>query len=117
MPTDNDTTIAQLRREIADFLRERDWEQFHDPKNLSMAIATEAAELMEHFRWAKNDDARKMVRNPQALQEISEELADILAFTLSFANAADIDITAALQAKMAKNAQKYPADQYKGRYQ
>ena len=116
MPTDNDTTVAQLRREIADFIRERDWEQFHDPKNLSMAIATEAAELMEHFRWAKNDASRKMVHDPKILQAVSEELADILAFTLSFANAAGIDVTATLQAKMAKNAQKYPTDQYKGRY-
>ena len=116
LPTDDDTTVAQLRRAVADFIRERDWEQFHDPKNLSMAIATEAAELMEHFRWAKNDASRKMVRDPQTLQAVSEELADILAFALSFANAAGIDVTAALQAKMAKNAQKYPADQYKGRY-
>lgn len=81
-----------------------------------MAIATEAAELMEHFRWAKNDDARKMVRDPQTLQEVSEELADILAFTLSFANATNIDVTDALRAKMVKNTQKYPADQYKGKY-
>ena len=116
MPTDDDTTVAQLRREIADFIRERDWEQFHDPKNLSMAIATEAAELMEHFRWAKNDASRQMVRDPQTLQAVSEELADILAFALSFANTAGIDVTASLQAKMARNAQKYPADQYKGRY-
>lgn len=116
MPTDDDTTVAQLRKIIADFLRERDWEQFHDPKNLSMAIATEAAELMEHFRWAKNDDSRDMLGEPQTRQAVADELADILAFTLSFANATGIDVTCALQAKMVKNAQKYPADQYKGRY-
>lgn len=116
MPTDDDTTVAQLRRAVADFIRERDWEQFHDPKNLAMAIATEAAELMEHFRWAHNDASREMVRDPRTLQAVSEELADILAFVLSFANAAGIDVTAALQAKMAKNAQKYPAEEYQGRY-
>jgi NTP pyrophosphatase (non-canonical NTP hydrolase) len=114
--SDQDTTVAELRREIAAFIREREWEQFHDPKNLSMAIATEAAELMEHFRWVKNDASREQVRPPDARAEVAEELADILAFALSFANAADIDITTALRAKMARNAKKYPAEEYKGRY-
>jgi dCTP diphosphatase len=116
VPNDQDTTVDQLRREIAAFIRERDWEQFHDPKNLSMAIATEAAELMEHFRWAKNDASREMVKDAETRHAVAEELADILAFALSFANAADIDITSTLRAKMAKNARKYPADEYKGRY-
>lgn len=116
MPTDADTTVAELRKLVADFIRERDWEQFHDPKNLSMAIATEAAELMEHFRWAKNDASREQVRDPDRLQPVTEEVADIMAFLLSFANSAGIDVTTALRAKMAKNARKYPADKYHGRY-
>jgi len=116
LPTDDDTTVAQLRQIIADFLRQRDWEQFHDPKNLSMAIATEAAELMEHFRWAKNEDSHHMLSNPKTRQEVGEELADILAFVLSFANATGIDVTTALRDKMIKNAEKYPVDEYKGRY-
>ncbi|HOW72136.1 MAG TPA: nucleotide pyrophosphohydrolase [Phycisphaerae bacterium] len=116
MPTDADTTVAELRRLVADFIRERDWEQFHDPKNLSMAIATEAAELMEHFRWARNEASREQVRDPARLAPVAEEVADIMAFLLSFANAADIDVTTALRTKMAKNARKYPADQYQGRY-
>ena len=114
--TDQDTTIAELRQLIADFIRQRDWEQFHDPKNLSMAIATEAAELMEHFRWVKNDESCELLSDPEMKAKISEELADILAFILSFANAADIDLASSLKAKMAKNAQKYPPEQYKGRY-
>ena len=116
MPSDADTTVAELRRLIAAFIRERDWEQFHDPKNLSMAIATEAAELMEHFRWANNDESRDLVKDPTRRQEVAEELADILAFLLSFANSADIDLSAALHAKMTKNARKYPSDEYQGRY-
>ena len=116
MPSDEDTTVGELRRLIAEFIRERDWEQFHDPKNLAMAIATEAAELMEHFRWVKNDASRDQVKDRATKAAVAEELADILAFALSFANAADIDITSALQAKMAKNAHKYPADRYRGRY-
>lgn len=116
MPTDADTTVAALRDEIAQFIRERDWGQFHDPKNLSMAIATEAAELMEHFRWVRSEDAHAHAAAPDAHQAIAEELADVVAFVLSFANAAEIDITATLRAKMAKNAVKYPAEQYHGRY-
>src|SRR5437868_6559606 len=103
MPDDRDTTIAALREEIARFIRERDWEQFHDPKNLSIAIATEAAELMEHFRWIKNDPSRELVKDAAAKAEVAAEVADVLAFLLSFANAADIDLTSALRAKMAKN--------------
>ena len=116
MTTDADTTVAALRKLVAAFIRERNWEQFHDPKNLSMAIATEAAELMEHFRWATSAEARDLVHDPDKHQAISEEIADILAFLLSFANTADIDLSAALHAKMAKNARKYPPDEYQGRY-
>ncbi|MHC4443493.1 MAG: nucleotide pyrophosphohydrolase [Planctomycetota bacterium] len=116
MSTDRDTTVAELRQLIADFIYRRDWEQFHDPKNLSMAIATEAAELMEHFRWAKNDESQELVTDEEVKEKVGEELSDILAFVLSFANTADIDLSSALKAKMAKNDQKYPADQYKGRY-
>jgi NTP pyrophosphatase (non-canonical NTP hydrolase) len=113
---DDDTTVAVLRAEIAAFVRERDWEQFHDPKNLSMAIATEAAELMEHFRWVHSDVARDHASDPDNKAEIAAELADILAFALGFANAADIDITSALRDKMARNAKKYPADKFRGKY-
>ena len=114
--TDQDTTVAELRQLIADFINKRDWEQFHDPKNLSMAIATEAAELMEHFRWSQNDESRKLIADEKIKDEVGQELSDILAFILSFANTADIDLASALKAKMAKNDLKYPADQYKGRY-
>ncbi len=116
MASDEDTTVGELRREIAAFVRERDWDQFHDPKNLSMAIATEAAELMEHFRWIKNDPSRDLVNDATARQAIGEELADIMAFALAFANATKIDISSTLREKLAKNTRKYPANEYKGRY-
>lgn len=113
---DRDTTVDALRSEMAAFIRERDWEQFHDPKNLSMAIATEAAELMEHFRWAKNTESAELLNDPATKHAVAEELADIIAFALSFANAAGIDITSTLRAKMTKNAMKYPVEKYRGRY-
>src|SRR5687768_3546055 len=113
MPNDQDTNVATLRREIADFIRERDWEQFHDPKNLSIAIATEAAELMEHFRWVKNDASRDLLNDASTRAAVAEELADVMAFVLSFANSTGIDLTTALRAKMTKNANKYPADKFR----
>ncbi len=116
MRNDEDTTVAQLRQEIAAFIRERDWEQFHDPKNLSMAIATEAAELMEHFRWVRSENSRALLDDPTQKAAIADEVADVMAFLLSFANTAGIDVTTTLREKMARNARKYPADEYKGRY-
>jgi dCTP diphosphatase len=114
--TDHQTTVAELRELVAHFIAEREWEQFHDPKNLSMAIATEAAELMEHFRWTRNNEAHKLLEDPNKRGEIADELADILAFVLSFANATEIDLSTSLRQKMEKNADKYPPEEYRGRY-
>ena len=114
--SDDDTTVAELRNRIAAFVRERDWEQFHDPKNLSASIAIEAAELMEHFQWVHSDRTAEVRTDPAAMALIGEELADILAFALSFANALDIDISSTLIAKLAKNEEKYPVDRYYGRF-
>ena len=73
---DHKTTIQDLKERMALFVRERDWEQFHTPKNLSMSIAIEAAELMEHFQWLTNEQSANL--EPDALQDVSEELADIV---------------------------------------
>ena len=113
---DTDTSVQDLRDIVRRFVDERDWNQFHDPKNLSMAIATEAAELMEHFRWLTGPQARELRNSPSDLQQVCEEIADILCFTLSFANALDIDLSSALHDKMRKNAEKYPADRFRGRF-
>lgn len=117
--TDQDdahTTVSQLRELIRRFVDERDWRQFHDPKNLSMSIAIEAAELMEHFQWLRSDQLEAMKDDPEAMRQVREELADILAFAISFANTMGIDITQAVTGKIEKNARKYPAEQYRGRF-
>jgi NTP pyrophosphatase (non-canonical NTP hydrolase) len=114
--SDAATTVAELRTLIADFVAERDWSQFHSPKNVSMALAIEAAELMEHFQWLTTEASRQVVDEPVKLAEIGEELADVVGYSLALANELGIDVAAAIQAKMVKNAQKYPADQYRGRY-
>ncbi len=112
--SDSDTTISDLKGLIQRFVDEREWQPFHDPKNLSMSIAIEAAELMEHFQWLANHEAGDVRDSPDDMQQVREELADVVAFVLSFANALDIDISNALRDKMVKNAEKYPADRFRG---
>ncbi len=117
MSSDSNTTIAELRQLIADFVAERDWSQFHSPKNVSMALAIEAAELMEHFQWLTTEASRRLADEPQKLAEIAEELADVVGYSLALANELGIDVSSAVRAKMVKNAEKYPADQFRGRFE
>ncbi len=113
--TDSFTTIAELKARVLAFARERDWEQFHAPKNLSMALAAEAAELMEHFLWATPEASRAVVTDTTKRQKISEELADVVIYALEFANVTGLDVAAAIEAKMAANAKKYPVEKARGR--
>jgi NTP pyrophosphatase (non-canonical NTP hydrolase) len=114
--SDSTTTVAELRRLIADFVAERDWSQFHSPKNVSMALAIEAAELMEHFQWLTTDASRELADDPKKLAEVAEELADVIGYSFALANELGIDVSRAIRDKMVKNAEKYPADQYRGRF-
>jgi NTP pyrophosphatase (non-canonical NTP hydrolase) len=113
---DRGTSVAQLRELVADFVRERDWRQFHTPKNLAMSLAIEAAELMEQFQWLTPEESRAVVGRPERLAAIAEELADVLCYALAMANELQVDLAAAVADKMAKNARKYPADTYRGRW-
>jgi dCTP diphosphatase len=113
---DSTTTVSDLKELMDAFVAERQWEPFHDPKNLSASIAIEAAELMEHFQWLRSDELNSISQDPKTMAEISEELADILAYVLSFASTMGIDLSSALANKMKKNAEKYPARDYKGRF-
>ena len=92
--TDRKTTIAQLRRKMAAFVAERQWEKFHRPKNLAMSLAIEAGELMEHFQWLDHRQTDRRVSDPLARKEIADEMADVLSFLLSLANAAFMGIGA-----------------------
>jgi NTP pyrophosphatase (non-canonical NTP hydrolase) len=114
--TDQTTSVAQLRDIVRRFVDQRHWHIFHSPKNLSMSLAIEAAELMEHFQWISVESSRATPHNPEKLQAVVDELADVFCYTLAMANELDIDLSAALTNKMAKNERKYPADQYRGRY-
>ena len=114
--SDSETTVAQLRQTIEDFVDRRDWHQFHSPKNLAMSMAIEAAELMEHFQWISAEQSRAVADQPERLAAIAEELADVLCYALAMANELKLDVSTAVMQKMAKNEQKYPAEQYRGRY-
>lgn len=114
--TDDQTTVSQLRELVREFVDERDWRQFHSPKNLAMSLAIEAAELMEHFQWLTPEESRAVATQPDKLQAVGEELADVLCYALALANELGLDVAAALGDKMVKNAQKYPAAEYRGRY-
>lgn len=113
---DKTTTVSDLIQLVDEFVAARDWERFHDPKNLSASIAIEAAELMEHFQWLRTDELGAVRSDANAMQQIREELADIMAYALSFASTMKIDVSSALREKMDKNAAKYPAKKYRGRY-
>lgn len=114
---DTHTTVAELIKLVEDFVAERHWEPFHDPKNLSMAMAIETGELMEHFQWLRSDELGAVEQDPQRMAQIREELADITAYVLSFASTMRIDLSSALEQKMQKNALKYPANEFRGRFQ
>jgi len=110
---DNMTTVATLRSLSAAFVKERDWRQFHGAKNLSMAIVSEAVELMEIFMWAGNaQEAADILKNKRS--DVQDEVADIINAVLIFCDEFDIDLSSALKDKIAKNALKYPIEKAKG---
>jgi dCTP diphosphatase len=116
MMSDGTTTVADLRAAMAQFVNERDWEQFHSPKNLVMALAVEAAELMEHFLWIDNDASRREVRSLAVREQVADEMADVACLLFALCNATGLDLSEAVTRKMAKNVQKYPVEKCRGRY-
>ncbi len=116
MPDDT-TTLAALKEAVRQFAAEREWEPFHSPKNLSMGLAVEAAELMEHFLWIEGDASRQIIHDPDKLGEVADEIADIACYLLNLSLTLGIDLSEAILAKIAKNALKYPVEECRGRYQ
>lgn len=116
-PDDSGTTVRNLRNLVANFIHERNWEQFHNPKNLAMSLTIEAAELMEHFQWRDLKESAEIVQRRGDREKIAEEVADCLAYILALANVMQLDLATTLANKMLKNAQKYPIDQAHGRWE
>lgn len=100
-------TLKNIQHQLKAFSAARNWEQFHSPKNLSMALSVEVAELVEHFQWMTEEDSRKL--QGQKLDEVKDEVADVLLYLLQICNQLDIDPVDAAQKKLIKNAVKYPA--------
>jgi NTP pyrophosphatase (non-canonical NTP hydrolase) len=113
---DSEQTLRELRDKVRRFVDERDWQQFHSPKNLAMALAIEAAELMEHFQWVTPEASRRVGDQPEKLTAIGEELADVFCYVLALANELNLDLGDAFHDKMRKNEIKYPAREFRGRY-
>jgi dCTP diphosphatase len=109
MASDN---LEHLTKQLAEFAKARDWEQFHNPKNLAMALIGEAGELVEHFQWLTFEQSANL--SPEKKQAVSYEMADILIYLLRMAERLDIDVLKATQDKIAINEQRYPADKVKG---
>jgi len=113
---DTETTVAEIRRWVNAFVDQRDWHHFHSPKNLSMSLAIEAAELMEHFQWLSVEQSRQVASAPEKLAAVGDELADVLSYAFALANELGIDVSTVVRQKLAKNAKKYPAEEYRGRF-
>jgi NTP pyrophosphatase (non-canonical NTP hydrolase) len=101
-----------LRDAMRAFIAERDWEQFHSPKNLAMALSVEAAELVEHFQWLTEEQSRTL--DAAARAPVADELADVLLYLVRIADELGIDLHAAARAKMTRNAEKYPVEKARG---
>lgn len=104
--------MEQLKQRLRDFAAERDWEQFHSPKNLSMALIAEAAELVEHFQWLTEKQSSELTG--EKLLEVEQEVADIQIYLVRIADKLNIDVLDAVQKKIALNEAKYPADKVRG---
>ena len=107
-------SLSNLTSEILKFRNERDWAVFHTPRNLSSAIAIEAAELQEVLLWKGDEEISALIASKPGHSKLSDEAADVLIYTLLFCNAAGIDPEAAVRIKLKKNGQKYPVEKSRG---
>lgn len=115
--SDATTTVADLRQRMQHFVDQRDWRQFHTPKNLAMSLAIEAAELMEHFQWVDNAEAVHRAQDTAQREAIGEEIADVCCYLLSLVNALGLDLSQITTDKLAKNERKYPAAEFRGKFE
>jgi NTP pyrophosphatase (non-canonical NTP hydrolase) len=108
---DEQTTVQELRQSVHEFVTARNWYQYHTPKHLAMSIAIEAAEIMEHFQWLTVAESQQLLADPHKRAEVADEVADVLIYCLSFANATGIDLSQAIRAKLARNESRFPPAQ------
>ncbi|GAA0414894.1 nucleotide pyrophosphohydrolase [Cocleimonas flava] len=104
--------IESLKLKLREFAEERDWDQFHSPKNFSMAMIVECAELVEHFQWLTDEQSKNL--STETLDEVSLEMADIFIYLIRLADKLDVDLVKTAKRKMILNAEKYPIEKSKG---
>jgi len=109
--SDDQTSVTELKAVVEQFVVERNWHSFHNPKNLVMSLAIETAELMEHFQWLTPEQSLEIMNDAERRVAVGEEVADCLAYLLGIANQLDIDLATTLRAKMIRNAEKYPVEE------
>jgi NTP pyrophosphatase (non-canonical NTP hydrolase) len=114
MPKDHERKLIELKEKIKDFCDKRDWDQFHNAKELAIALSIEASELLEIFRWKNPEEVKELFNNPKKKEDIEDEMADILYFLVRIAQLYDIDLSETLDRKMEKNDKKYPVEKFKG---
>jgi len=111
---DDKTTIRQLKEKVKKFCEDRDWDQYHNAKDLAIGIITESSELLEKFRFKSEKEIKELFNSPEKKEKISEEVVDILYFLLRLTQKYDIDLATSLDKKMDKNEKKYPINKAKG---
>src|SRR3989344_7200811 len=111
---DNHTTIQELKEKVKNFGEGRDWDQYHNAKDLAIGIITEASEILQHFRFKSEEQVDELFQDKSKKQEISEEIIDVLVFILRLAQKYNIDLATEFSKKMEKNERKYPVEKFKG---
>jgi len=112
---DNKTTIEEIKTDVKRFIDERDWEQFHNPKDVAIALSVEAAEVLEHFTFKSQEQVKEILADPKKKEAIQDELGDCIAYLTDLARVCDIDLAKAYEEKIKKTAKKYPIDLVKGK--
>ncbi len=115
-PSDQSTPLEVLKDAIRQFVKQLQWEKYHNPKNLVMSIGIETGELMENFQWLSPANSSRVSKNSKRGQQVIDELSDVIIYCLLLAMAMDIDVTSAVLQKIERNLEKYPPAKYKGRY-
>ncbi|MEW6606893.1 MAG: nucleotide pyrophosphohydrolase [bacterium] len=110
-------TFETLKKLVEEFIAERNWQKYHNPKNLAMSISIESAELMEIFQWLTLEESIGLKDNKEKFEQIKEEVADIIIYCLSLSNILNIDLNQAILEKIEKNKAKYPTFKYKGNFE
>jgi len=112
---DNEAKIQEMKDIVSAFVKERDWEKFHNPKDVGVALVIEVSELMEHFRFKSNEEIEELLKDAEKKKEVSYELADIFYMVLRLSQVCDVDLSEALKEKVKEAAKKYPVELVKGK--